>query len=125
MKIKDIANMQLETREWFVGCQNLPNYPDITGYVDKFSVKNNTVYVLKADILPYEDTFFSAIKTFGYDEIVGINFYNEIKTKEFYFIVCVGKGGVDNAYIPDEIFVDVAEAQRYVASHKDEWGDNV
>ena len=122
MKINDIADMNLEVREWFVGCQNLPSYPDITEYVDKFIVKDNTVYILKSDILPYEETMFSAIKTFGYDELVGINYYNDIKLKEFYFVVCVGKGGVDNAYVPDEIFVDVAEAQRYVAIHKDEWG---
>lgn len=123
MKLNEIVDMEITAEEYFKGCQDLPDYPDITGEIAKFPVGKNTVYILKSKIMPYSNTFFSAVIRYGYPESVGRNAYDEIKDKEFYFIVCVGRGGnVDNAYVPDEVFTDVAQPQIYVVEHQDELG---
>lgn len=117
MKLSELTNSNIEAGEYFRGCQNLSNYPDLPffpGTVASFPVAEKTVHVLKASLLPFEETCLTQ------DETVGRKIYNVLKALKFYYIVVIGAEGIDAAYVPDDIFINEDIAKGYAAQHLSE-----
>lgn len=114
MKLSELIQYNFEAGEFFRGCQNLPNYPDLPfppGTLANYHVGDITVSVLTSSLMPFEETCLVQ------SEEKGRKIYDVLRTVKFYYIVVIGTDGIDSAYVPDEIFINEATATSFTSQH--------
>jgi hypothetical protein len=115
MKLSTLIKSNFEAGEFFRGCQNLPNYPDLpAGTITAISKNGKSINVICSDLLPFEESCLNQEKT------IGKKIYDVLNELEFFYIVVIGENGIDAAYVPEEIFKDSSSAELYAAQHQDE-----
>lgn len=117
MKLSELTKSNFEAGDFFRGCQSLPNYPELPfnpGTVASYPVAEKTVNVLKASLLPFDETCLTA------EPKAGNKIYDVLKTLKFYYIVVIGAEGIDAAYVPDDVFVNEESAKGFASQHLSE-----
>lgn len=113
MKLSD-KGFSIEARDFYHGCQDMSNFPDAPFAASEFLAGKNVVKIVPAKLAPIENTILEK-------STAGLNVYAQLSKIDFFYLVVIVNGDIEEAFVPDDIFDTATDAEAFGLLHQIEY----